>query len=326
MKTEILTVLKEAQGFVSGQTLCSRLHVSRTAVWKVVKQLEEEGYRIEAVRNKGYRLVEIADVMTKAEIGSRLQTRFMGRNLVYLPVTDSTNIQAKKLAEEGEPEGTLVVANAQQAGKGRRGRSWSSPSGENIYMSFLLRPQIPPQCASMLTLLAGMACARAVKEETGLTAAIKWPNDLVLNGKKICGILTEMSTELEQIHYIVTGIGINVNQTDFPEEIRDKATSLKLESKRRENRSALIASSMKWFEQYYEEFLQTRDFSRLKKEYEGMLANMQETVQVLDPVQPFTGICRGIDREGQLLVKLSDGSERRVRSGEVSVRGIYGYV
>lgn len=326
MKTKILTVLKASDGFVSGQDLCDTLGVSRTAVWKVMKQLEEEGYVIEAVRNKGYRLVEAADVMTEAEIGSQMHSRWMGKRLIYLPETDSTNIQARRYAEEGCPDGTLVVADCQRAGKGRRGRSWSSPPGSSIYMSFLLRPDIPPYCASMITLIAGMAVAQAVKTESGLEAQIKWPNDVVVNGRKICGILTEMSTELERIHYIVTGIGINVNQKEFPQEIQATATSLRLETGERISRSALIARSMEQFEQYYEQFLKTRDLSLLKADYEHMLANLGREVLVLDPAGEYRGICRGIDKGGRLLVELPDGGRRAVMSGEVSVRGIYGYV
>ncbi len=326
MKTEILTILKETEGFVSGQDLCGRLNVSRTAVWKVIRQLEEEGYQIEAVRNKGYRLVQVADVMTEAEIGSRLQTDWLGKHLVYYYETDSTNVQAKKLAEAGCPNGTLVVADCQAAGKGRRGRSWSSPHGSSIYMSFVLRPDLPPYCASSVTLIAGMAVASAVREETGLDAQIKWPNDVVINGKKICGILTEMSAELENIHYIVTGVGINVNQQEFPEEIQHMASSLRLESEKTWNRSSLIAAAARAFEGYYEKFLAAKDLSLLKEDYEGLLANLGKEVVVLDPKGSWQGICRGIDREGELLVELSDGRVEAVRSGEVSVRGIYGYV
>lgn len=326
MKTKILTILKEQPGFVSGQALCGWLGVSRTAVWKVIKQLEEEGYVIEAVRNKGYRLVEAADVMTEAEIGSQLCTERMGRSLVYLPQTDSTNIYARKLAQKGYPDGTLVVAESQTAGKGRRGRNWSSPAGSSIYMSLLLRPDIPPYCASMITLVAGMAVSQAVGEMTGLPARIKWPNDVVVNGRKICGILTEMSTEMESIHYIVTGIGINVNQQDFPEEIMATATSLRIEAAKKISRSALIACTMAWFEVYYDQFLKTKDLSLLKAGYETMLANMGREVQVLDPDGAYKGICRGIDEAGRLLVDTLEGEPKRVLSGEVSVRGIYGYV
>lgn len=326
MKTEILTILKEQPGFVSGQVLCGRLGVSRTAVWKAIKQLEEEGHVIEAVRNKGYRLVETADVMTEAQIGSLLCTERMGRSLVYLSQTDSTNLYARSLAQKGYPDGTLVVAESQTAGKGRRGRRWSSPAGSNIYMSLLLRPDIPPYCASMVTLVAGMAVSRAVREMTGLPAQIKWPNDVVVNGRKICGILTEMSTEMESIHYIVTGIGINVDQQDFPEEIVATATSLRIEAAKKISRSALIACTMGQFEAYYDQFLKTKDLSLLKAGYEAMLANIDREVLVLDPDGEYKGICRGIDEAGRLLVDTLEGEIRRVLSGEVSVRGIYGYV
>ncbi|MCI8296212.1 MAG: biotin--[acetyl-CoA-carboxylase] ligase [Lachnospiraceae bacterium] len=325
MKTKILTILKERSGFVSGQALCGQLGVSRTAVWKVIRQLEEEGYVIEAVRNKGYRLVEAADVMTEAEIGSLIRTERMGKRLVYLPQTDSTNIQARRLGQEGYPDGTLVVAETQTAGKGRRGRSWSSPAGSSIYMSLLLRPDIPPYSASMITLVAGMAVSQAVREMTGLPAQIKWPNDVVVDGRKICGILTEMSTEMESIHYIVTGIGINVNQHDFPEEIMATATSLRIEAARKISRSALIACTMERFEACYDRFLDTEDLSLLKDGYQAMLANLDREVQVLDPAGAYKGICRGIDETGRLLVDTQEGM-KAVLSGEVSVRGIYGYV
>ena len=171
-----------------------------------------------------------------------------------------------------------------------------------------------------------MAGAKAVCQVAGLQALIKWPNDLVINGKKICGILTEMSTEMERIHYIVTGIGINVNQQEFPEEIRDKSTSLWLEGGKRVNRSQLIAAVMEWFETYFEQFLETNDLSNLKEEYEEMLANQNREVLVLDPAGYYKGICRGIDKDGELLVELPDGQIRPVLAGEVSVRGVYGYV
>ena len=225
MKTEILRMLKSTGDYLSGQQLCGMLGVSRTAVWKAVGELREEGYVIEAVRNRGYRLVEGADVITQAELASMLHTQWIGTRLEYFDETDSTNTRARKLAEEGAPHGTLVIADSQSSGKGRRGRLWTSPRGVGIWMSMLLRPDIAPVHASMLTLIAGMAVVRGVKESTGLDAMIKWPNDAVLAGRKICGILTEMSTEDETIRYVITGIGINVNIDEFPEEIRDTATS-----------------------------------------------------------------------------------------------------
>lgn len=192
-------------------------------------------------------------------------------------------------------------------------------------MSLLLRPDIPPYSASMITLVAGMAVSQAVREMTGLPAQIKWPNDVVVDGRKICGILTEMSTEMESIHYIVTGIGINVNQHDFPEEIMATATSLRIEAARKISRSALIACTMERFEACYDRFLDTEDLSLLKDGYQAMLANLDREVQVLDPAGAYKGICRGIDETGRLLVDTQEGM-KAVLSGEVSVRGIYGYV
>ena len=318
--------LKKEKDYVSGQELCESLGVSRTAVWKAIRQLEEQGYVIEAVRNKGYRLVEEADVLTVAELHSVLDTKWLGKELEYYYETDSTNNRARDAAEKGASHGFLAVADCQTAGKGRRGRVWNSPHGTDIYMSFVLRPTFTPSQASMLTLVAGMAVVKGVQKATGLSAMIKWPNDAVVNGKKICGILTEMSTEEDAIRYVVPGIGINVNATEFPEEIRDKATSLKLELGRSVKRSDVICAVAESFEEYYEIFEKTCDMSGLLSAYDEMLVNMEKTVCVLDPKGEYRGKALGIDEEGCLLVEKENGEVVHVLSGEVSVRGIYGYV
>ena len=212
MKTELLKILRESDGYVSGQQLCERFHVSRTAVWKVIQQLKEEGYEVEAVKNRGYRIMATPDVITAEEISSRLHTDWMAENCIYLESVDSTNNYAKRIAEDGTPSGTLVVADEQTGGKGRRGRSWSTPKGSNIAMTLLLRPRFRPEHASRMTLLAAMAVTCGIRRVTGLEAGIKWPNDVVVNGHKVCGILTEMNTEVDYIKYVVIGIGINVNQ------------------------------------------------------------------------------------------------------------------
>ncbi len=310
---------------MSGQELCELLGVSRTAVWKVIRQLQEDGYEIEAVRNRGYRLRESGDVFTGEEICSVLHTGRVGQNLVFLDIVDSTNNEAKRRAEQGAPDGTLVVALEQNAGKGRRGRSWVSSNGGGVWMSLLLRPQIPPECASMLTLVAAMAVEAAIRRVSGLEGQIKWPNDVVLEGKKVCGILTEMSTEMESIHYVVVGIGINVGATEFPEEIRDKATSLSLCTDAPVNRAALTAAVAEAWEGYYGKFLETLDLSLLIEEYSRNLINRGREVKVLSPGDTYTGICRGINERGELLVETEDGV-RTVMSGEVSVQGIYSYV
>lgn len=260
------------------------------------------------------------------EMKRRLHTKWAGQTLDYRYETGSTNEDAKKLAEDGAPEGTLVVADFQRGGKGRLGRSWTTPHKTAIAMSLVLRPQIPPQKASMMTLVAGMATAQAVKDATGLDAQIKWPNDVVVNGKKIVGILTEMSVEQGTIRYVVIGTGMNANMTDFPEEIRTTATSLLLETGHPVDRTEIICRTMEHFETYYETYMNTRDMSVLKEEYQALLANMDRQVRVLEPENEYNGIARGINDMGELLVETPDGQIKTIYAGEVSVRGIYNYV
>ena len=325
MKAEILKILKAEPGYVSGQELCDHLGVSRTAVWKVIRQLQEDGYEIEAVRSRGYHLKESGDVFTREELIGALSTEWVGKNLVFLDVVDSTNNKARRLAEQGAPDGTLVVAVEQSAGKGRRGRSWVSISGTGVWMSLLLRPDFMPESASMLTLVAAMAVESGIRQVTGLKGQIKWPNDVVLGGKKVCGILTEMSTEMESIHYVVIGIGINVGIREFPQEIRDVATSLALCTEKPVKRAELTAAVAKAWEYYYDKFLQRMDLSLLMEEYNEELVNRGRQVKVMTPGDSYAGVSRGINEKGELLVETEDGIHK-VMSGEVSVRGIYGYV
>lgn len=325
---EILKKLRDAKDYVSGQELCEYYGVSRTAVWKAIKQLEKDGYVIEAQNNKGYRLVEENDshIFSKVEIESHLDTQWVGRGLVFHKETGSTNLDAKALAEQGEAAGALVVADMQTAGRGRRGRNWVSPSGKDIYMTLMLRPQCRPEKASALTLVMALAALEAIHELIPEGCGIKWPNDIVINNKKVCGILTEMSAELDGIHYVVIGVGINVNQTTFEEDIRDRATSLYLESGMEINRSRLVARVMHYFEKDYALFEKTWDLSGLIDQYNRFLVNRDREVRVLDPQGEFDGIARGINEKGELIVeRQSDGQTVQVYAGEVSVRGVYGY-
>ncbi|MBS6396928.1 MAG: biotin--[acetyl-CoA-carboxylase] ligase [Clostridiales bacterium] len=326
MKAELLKILRESGDFISGQQLCDHFGVSRTAVWKVIRQLKEEGYEIEAVKNKGYRICEAPNVITAEELGSRLQTRWMGKNCIYLESVDSTNTYAKKLAEEGAPEGTLVVTDEQTGGKGRRGRSWVTHKGENVMMTLMLRPGIRPEHASRLTLLMAMAVARGIRSTTGLHAQIKWPNDVVVNGKKVCGILTEMNTEIDYINYVVVGTGINVNQEEFPEELRDRAGSLFLELGQKVSRAGLAAAVMMELEALYEIFVRTEDLSGLRGEYNELCVNCGKQIRVLEPGNEYTGTTEGINELGELVVLKENGEQVCVYAGEVSVRGLYGYV
>lgn len=326
MKEEILRLLRSADGYISGQELCNRFGVSRTAVWKAINQLKEAGYEIEAQQNKGYKLMAAPDLMTEAEIKSLMHTEWVAKEVLYFDTIDSTNTKAQELAEKGYPSGTLVVADKQESGRGRRGRSWVSPSGTGIFMTLMIKPDINPNNASMLTLVAALAVAKAITSVTGEEAMIKWPNDIVVNGKKVCGILTEMNAQFDYINHIVVGIGINVHNESFPEEISQMASSLMIEAGgKRFHRAQIIAETMSYFEQYYDTFLKTQDLSALVREYDELLVNRNKSVRVLDPKEPFDGKAMGITPKGELIVDTWE-SRKLVSSGEVSVRGIYGYV
>jgi BirA family biotin operon repressor/biotin-[acetyl-CoA-carboxylase] ligase len=330
-KSDILTLLRNNTCYVSGQQICDQFDVSRTAVWKVINQLKEEGYQIESVPHKGYRLVESpTDILSQGEIASRLHTEWAGRTLYYKDVTTSTNTDAKQYGEAGAPHGTTVVADMQTAGKGRRGRQWQSPAGTNIYFTILVKPDFSPDKASMLTLVMALSVAEAIEELINVKTGIKWPNDIVVNRKKVVGMLTEMAMtpELDEIQYVVIGTGVNVNTAldELPEEIRETATSLKQESGQPVDRAALLERMLTRFEHNYEIFEQTLDLSGLAKAYEQHLINVDAQVRVLDPAGEYTGISRGITGTGELIVEREDGSIVNVYAGEVSVRGLYGYV
>ena len=335
-KQEVLRQLREADEYVSGQQLCEALGVSRTAVWKIIKKLKEDGYPIEAVTNKGYRLlsVEGRDLFNKEELERRLETRWAGHPLIFSEETGSTNADIIQLSEQGYPQGTLAVTSKQTAGKGRRGRTWISPPDVNVYMSILLKPDFRPETAPMLTLVMALAVYRACEELYGEKGkfAIKWPNDIVVSARegswrKICGILTEMRLEEKEIRDIVIGTGVNVNQTQFPDEIRGTAGSLALALGHPVGRAELTAEVWKYFEQYYEEFARAQSLAPLKEEYERALVNRGKKVRVLDPQSPYEGVALGVSEEGELLVQPDDGSAvREVGTGEVSVRGVMGYV
>lgn len=250
----------------------------------------------------------------------------MGRKIVYFEETDSTNIQARLLANGEDWDGTLVVAEMQNRGKGRRGRSWSSPKGSGIWMSLLIKPEISPEKVSPITLVAALAVHRALRRICPDTFLIKWPNDIVADGKKLCGILTETESEGDYINYVVMGIGINVNNTSFPEEISKTATSISETAGHAVKRAPIVADFLAEFEGLYEEFEKSGDLSPMIEEYKGCLANMDRRVRILEPENEWEGIARGINERGELLVENENGEIVCVVSGEVSVRGIYGYI
>ncbi|MCR5702253.1 MAG: biotin--[acetyl-CoA-carboxylase] ligase [Lachnospiraceae bacterium] len=324
-RENILNMLKTTNDYVSGQEICDTLGLSRTAVWKHIKALKSDGYEISSVNNRGYRLESAPDILDEKVIKDNMKTSWLGKDIIYLPETDSTNTQVKRIAENGGAHGTVVVTDKQTAGKGRRGRGWISPSG-NCYFSILLYPDIKVDRASMITLVAAMAVAGAVKEYSGKETFIKWPNDVVVNGKKICGILTESSTDLEYIQYVVVGIGINCNQKNFDEDITNTATSVALEMEHDIERGKLLGRVLELFERYYDIFMKTEDLSELKDEYNEHLINIGREVKIIEKDGEYVKKALGIDESGALIVEDENGSQDYIISGEVSVRGLYGYV
>ena len=273
---------------------------------------------------ESYEEIVTGSIYNETTIADQIHTKWAGKTVHFARETDSTNLWIKRLAKEGASEGTLALAEFQSAGRGRLGRSWEVPEGTSVMMSILLRPKFEPQYAPTLTLVMGMAVAKAVKN-LGFDVSIKWPNDVVVSHKKICGILTEMGVRDGKIDYAVIGVGINVNIKEFPEEMADKATSLYLESGKEFDRSQIPGLVMEAFEKYYEKFAATCDLSGLKEEYESILANYNQPVRVLAK-EPYEGVARGITDGGELLVEKTDGTIVAVSAGEVSVRGLYSYV
>lgn len=325
IKTRVLKELKGAEAYVSGQDICERCGVSRTAVWKIINQLKSEGYEIDSVTNKGYKIIKAPDILSKSEIESVMTESGIVKNVIYFDETDSTNTRAKLFGEEGMTDGTLVVADCQNMGKGRRGRSFSSPKGQSIYMTFLLRPDISPAKASMITILSAMAVRSALSEVCGINALIKWPNDIVAEGKKICGILTEMSAELTKVNYVVVGIGINVNNEKMPKDIESVAISARMLTGKTHRRSLIIGSVCKWFGIYYGKFIETLNLSQIKEEYNKYLIHMDKEVEIVRDNEKYRAKSLGLADDGELLIE-RDGKTETVMSGEVSVRGVYGYV
>lgn len=340
MKNRILEKLMDCpEEYVSGETLSDILGVSRTAIWKYIKEIKAEGYEIDASSKKGYKLIPGKDVLNSFEVGYGFAARLIGKNIIYLREIDSTNTYAKKAAQEGCEDGTVVIADRQTAGKGRMGRTWESAGQKGIWMSVVLRPEIPPEEVQIITLGASVAVVKAIKKATGLPAGIKWPNDIVIEGKKVCGILTEMSCEQDKVNYVIAGIGLNVNHNpeDFPEDLRSRAVSLKAyaEEKGLEiagilplgllKRSDIIKEIAMEFENVY--------FDINKGNSEWIIEQWREhshtlgcNVKVDIKGVSYTGTAVDITNEGRLVVNCDDGTVREVMSGEVMVRGILGYV
>lgn len=324
VKERLLEVLEGSEAFVSGARVATDLGVSRAAVWKQVVVLRSEGYQVESVRGKGYRLSGRPNKVTERELARHLATSAFGRRLVSVQSTGSTNDLAAEEARGGAPEGTTVIADAQTAGRGRMGRAWQSEPGLNLYMSVLLRPAIGPAEAPRLSLLAGVAVAEALEGE-GLEVAIKWPNDVLVAGRKVAGILTEMEAEADRVRAVVVGIGVNLNgrEGDFLPELRAKATSVLIETGRRVVRAAFAARLLGRLETHYHGFTRL-GLGAILPQWRQRSCLQGQRVRVAQAGRSFEGLCVGIDSDGALLVKEGEGDPQRVVAGDVSLEGYYG--
>jgi BirA family biotin operon repressor/biotin-[acetyl-CoA-carboxylase] ligase len=314
IKDKILERLINNKGKrVSGEQLASDLSVSRTAIWKHINVLRDEGYMINSSTNLGYSLIETPDTLTPSEIKAGLRTEIIGKEIKYFKETESTNIIAREIAATVD-EGTVVIAESQTAGRGRLGRKWISPEG-GIWLSIILKPKIQPIHAPRITLLAGVSVARTIRC-FGPPAKIKWPNDILINGKKVCGILTEIMAEADLIDYLIVGVGIdaNVDTESFPEDIRDSSTSLKKEIGDRINRVDFVRKLLEEFDGLYLEF-QKEGFKSILEDWRNKSATIGEWVKITTQTRTIYGEAIGVDNEGALILETSDGNLEKIVAG-----------
>ncbi len=321
-KDKILRLLRSSPAdFLSGEKLARKTGISRTMVWKHIKSLEQEGFGIEAVPSQGYRITSEPDTLRKTDILQGLRTKFMGRTLHLHPVIASTNTLAMEMASVSSPEGTAIIAETQTAGKGRIGRTWISPKG-NLYFSVVLKPDIPLQKAPLITLMGAVAVASTVQSMLALQAVIKWPNDVLIGQKKICGLLTEMSAEQDRIKHIVLGVGVNVNMDldAIPSDVRKNVTTLASEAGKNIRRTPLLCQLLLDLEHWYRVFLE--DEESVLSEWKKLNVTIGNRVTVRSLKDTREGLAQGIDREGRLVIRLDDGSEVHVASGDVTLKPV----
>lgn len=313
-RDDVFRLLLEAGDFISGEALSDKLGVSRAAVWKHVKGLQSEGYTIEAVRNRGYRL--LPNGVRQEELLPYLQTKWLGREYKYLAEVDSTNIAAKSWAEQNAPNGAVVVADLQTQGRGRLGRAWSSPSGTGLWLSLVLRPRLEPERAPQISLTTAVGACAAL-QALGYQAGIKWPNDIYIGGRKICGMLTEMHGSMESVEWVVVGIGINCLNKDLPPEIQDVATSLALaEPEKQVIRAQVAAELLNQLEKYYT-ILYEQGFAEIRRVWLENNITLGKRVKISTLDETFFGEALDMQEDGALLVKREDGQDFSLVTGDV---------
>jgi len=320
-RDRILELFRQhSDSFVSGEEICRDLGISRTAVWKQIRQLRQLGYEIEAVPSKGYSLRTTPDTLISAEVIADLNTTLIGSDIIFLPQTDSTNIQARLLADQGAVDGTVLIADQQTGGKGRMGRFWVSPQGVNLYLSIILRPDIPLRDATQMTFLSAVAVAEAIEGCGDLTPRLKWPNDVLLNGKKVAGLLNELNAETEQIHYMILGVGVNLNMRpdQFPTNLRSPATSLLIEGGAKISRLDFTRTLLQKTDQLYSRYL-AEGFQPIMSAWEERSHMLGRRVEVDYSHSRLIGIVKGLDEAGALLLTLPNGQVERVLAGDVKL-------
>ncbi|MGG1675163.1 biotin--[acetyl-CoA-carboxylase] ligase [Neobacillus sp. NRS-1170] len=321
LRKELLDAFTNSgEDYLSGQHLADLIGCSRTAVWKHIEELRKEGFELEAVRKKGYRIVKTPEKITADEIRLGLTTDFIGRNIHYEESVESTQKIAHRFASEEVPEGTVIIAEEQRSGKGRMNRKWHSPKYTGIWMSVILRPNIPLTKTPQLTLLSAVAIVQAIEEFTGLTPEIKWPNDILINGKKVTGILTELQAEADRVHSIIVGIGINVNQKkeDFPAELHETASSLYIEKDEPISRAGLIKSIFKHFEKLYLLYLE-EGFLPIKLLWESYAISIGKILKARTLTNVIEGKALGITDEGVLMLEDKLGTIHHVYSADIEL-------
>ncbi len=317
LEDPVLRALRESAEPVSGEMLAGRLGLSRAAVWKRINRLKAQGYAIAGSPRKGYRLLALPDKLLPEEIAAGLQVRLLKGPIHHFETLPSTNDLAKELGAANAPEGTLVVAEGQSRGRGRLGREWDSPPGAGLYVSILLRPPLPPTDMAQITLTAAVAVVRALKRAAGVAPGIKWPNDLILAGRKLGGILTEMETESDQIRHLVVGLGLNVNNGEFPAELAHLATSLALATGRTFSRLKILQAWLEELEDLYQRFL-AREFAAILEEWKDYTVTLGQTVRVRQGPVEICGQALEVAGDGALLVQTLAGEIVRVTSGEIA--------
>lgn len=319
-KKSILKILYENRdSFLSGQKISETLGCSRTAVWKHIRELQDQGFLIEAVQKSGYRLTAAPSGLNEAALSSGLETKSVGRHICFYDTIGSTQKEALRLADEGAEDGTLVITNQQIAGRGRLGHTWQSERGVNIAMSMILRPSLPIEKTPQMTLLTAVAAVKVIKDKTGLSCGIKWPNDILYEGRKLVGILTELQAEATFVKAVVIGIGMNVNteESSFPEELKSKASSLRAITGVKYNLAEFVQSFLQTFERLYELFLE-EGFSAIKPLWEMHAISLGKQIRVRQPGgKVLEGTALGINDEGVLLLKDGKGHVSRVYSADI---------